>query len=189
MEALTSHKSEELREARRKKDTHFDRIYKFYFSKKLLALTPEEEKMRERWDFGWKMLAGMFTRAQAALALIQKFNVSRAQAYDDVTKSMMLFGDPRHANKEAKRVLAEEWIVKGIKKAWDDGDLDAYERMLARYNKINRLEEDTDESMAGLIKKLKPTTIVIVSDAELLKSQASKLQEEITKDVEFEDAT
>jgi len=190
MEALTSHKSEEPREARKSTDKVFDAIYKFYFNKKTTyELTPEEEAIRVRWDFAWKALNQMLTRRQVVSALMQTYNVTHVQAYNDVNKCMMLFGDPRNANKDAKRAIAEDWIVKGIKKAWDDKDLDAYERLLARYSKLNRLEEDNDETLGEMLKKLKPQQIIIVANQKDLEAEANRLQEELTQDVEFKEAT
>lgn len=188
MEALTSHKSDGLREARKTSDSVFDRIYKFYFNKKTtIALTREEEAVRERWDFAWKMLAGMYTKRQVVEGVIQKFDVRKSIAYDDVTNCMMLFGDPRNANKDAKRALAEEWIIKGIKKAWDDQDLDAYERLIGKFNKINQLEEENTDGLADLLKNLRPTQIVIVAKRDDLNKEIEALQKEVTLDINHDE--
>lgn len=186
MEALISHKSNAPREMRKTTDTVFDRIWKSYFNKKTnVALNKEEEAIRERWDFAWKMLANMYTRRQVIEAITQKFNVKKSIAYDDISKTMMLFGDPRNSNKEAKRALTEEWIIKGIKKAWDDGDLDAYERLVGRFAKINQLEnDDQSESLEKLLKNLAPTQIIINSNVPDLEAEAKRLQDELTHDIE-----
>ncbi len=188
MEALTSHKSDAPREMRKTADLLFDRIYKFYFNRKTnVALTTEEENVRLRWDFAWKMLANMYTPRQVCDALCQRFEVKKSIAYNDVNNAMKLFGDPRQANKDAKRIIAEEWIVRGIKKAWDDQDLDAYERLVGKYNKINKLEEDYDDKMESMFKNFQPAQIIIVAKREDMEAEIKKLQKEITLDVAHEE--
>jgi hypothetical protein len=188
-DALTRHKKGEPREMRKVSDTIFDRIYKYYFNKKTnVALNDEEEAIRDRWDFAWKLLANMYTRRQVVEALTQKYNhIHKSIAYDDVNKAMMLFGDPRNANKEAKKALAEEWITKGIKKAWDDQDLDAYERLIGRYNKLNSLEDGHSENIEELMKQLRPHQVVIVANMDELKTEISKLQEDLIQDIDHEE--
>ena len=189
MESLISHKSNAPREMRKTTDTVFDRIYKYYFNKKTnVALTIEEDKIRERWDFAWKMLSNMYTKRQVENAVEQKFNVKKSVAYDDVRNCMMLFGDPRNQNKEAKRALSEEWIIKGIKKAWDDQDLDAYERLIGRYNKLNQIEEASNDNIASVLEKLKPHQIIIMANQKDLEQEAEKLRDEITHDIDFKEA-
>lgn len=167
----------------------FDRIYNNFFNPKAKTkLTPKEKEVMERWDFSWKMLAAMYTQRQVVEALVQKFGVNKSIAYDDVGKAMMLFGDPRNSNKEAKRLMAEEWLIKGIKKAWDDGDLDAYERMVARYNKLNKLEDEQNNDIADLLKHFKAVQINLVANMQDLQAEAEKLREQITMDVPHEDA-
>lgn len=168
-------------------DSTFDRIYKYYFNQKTnVALSATEEAIRERWDFAWKLLANMFTRRQVVEAMTQRFSdIHKAIAYDDMNKAMMLFGDPRNANKEAKKALSEEWITKGIKKAWDDQDLDAYERLIGRYNKLNKLEDEENEGLGSILKNLKANQIIIVSEHKDLEEEVNRMQEELTNDVEF----
>lgn len=178
-----------LREARKTTDSTFDRIYKFYFNKKsVVVLDKDEEHTRDRWDFAWKMLNGMYARRQVVEAMSAKYGIEKSVAYDDINKSMMLFGNPAVANKDAKRAIAEEWIVKGIKKAWDDQDLDAYERLVARYAKINKLEEE-DNGLDSMLKNLKPHQVILNFKKEDLQSEAEKLRAEIIEDAEFKDIT
>lgn len=164
----------------------FDRIWRFLFlPNSRIELTEHESKVHERWDFAWRMLIAMYTRKQLVNAIIKKYGVSKRCAYDDVKFSMMLFGDGKEQNKAAKKLIAEEWIVRGIKKAWDEEDMDAYDKLISRYTKLNGLDEEHAENP---LKDLKPNTIVIVSNMEQLQQEAEALQREITVDVPHEDA-
>lgn len=166
--------------------TDFDRIWRFLFiPKSRIELTEHEQRVYERWDFAWRMLRKMYTRGQVANSLMKRYGGSKRTAYDDVRNAMMLFDNPKDQNKAAKRAIAEEWIVRGIKKAWDNGDLDAYERLVSRYSKLNGLDE---EDVKNPMKDLKPHTILIVSNMEQLQREAEALQREITIDVPHEAA-
>jgi hypothetical protein len=174
----------ESQELRKTASDTFDRIYNNFFNPKAKTkLTPKEKEVMERWDFSWKMLAAMYTQRQVVEALVQKFGVNKSIAYDDVGKAMMLFGDPRNSNKEAKRLMAEEWLIKGIKKAWDDGDLDAYERMVGRYSKLNKLEDENENGMEEMLKLFKAVQVNVVSNMSDLQAEAEKLREQITIDI------
>jgi len=189
MESLISQKKNSPREANKTGDNLFDRIYKYYYNRKtIVALTADEEAIRERWDFAWKMLSNMYATRQVVEALGQKFGKNKDTCYDDLKKAMMLFGDPRLANKEAKRILSEDWIIMGIRKAWETNDLDAYERLIARFNKINRLEDDSALSeLSDNLKNMVPHTIIITSDSNDLIKQARKIQADLVRDIEHED--
>lgn len=174
----------ESQEMRKAASSTFDRIYNHIFNKKAtLELTAKELGVMERWEYAFKMLGNMNTPRQVVNLLIIKFGGRKSVAYDDVAKSMMLFGDPRNSNKEAKRAIAEEWIIKGIKKAWKNEDLDAYEKLISRYSKINGLDNETNTELADLLKKLRPTKITFTLTMEELKREADQL----TEDVDFED--
>ena len=187
-DALTNHKKNAPRQMRRSSDTTFDRIYKYYFIKKSnIELTAEENVIRERWDFAWQLLSNMHTRRQVVEAALTKFNIEKSVAYDDVNKAMMLFGDPQRSTKEAKMAMVDEWITLGLKKAWDNHDLQAYEKLLGRYMKLNKLEGDTTTDMADLVKKFKAHTIMIFSSPEELQREAQRLQEGVIHDVNYID--
>jgi len=177
------------RELRRSADDTFDRIYKFYFGKKELVLNSEEEVIRERWDLAWKLLSNMLTRREVVDGIMAAHQVQKTVAYDDVNKAMMLFGDPQHSTKEAKKLILEEWITMGIKKAWEHQDMKAYEKLLARYAKLNKLDGEAGADIADLMKNFKAHSITIFSSPEELQREAKKLQENIIQDVDYADLT
>jgi hypothetical protein len=187
MDALTKHKEGAPREMRKTKDTTFDRIFKYYHNKRTtVTLTEAEDLVRQRLDFAWKCLCEINTRQGVVDLMLAKFpTIKKSIAFDDINKAMAIFGDPRAANKEAKRALSEGWIVQGIKKAWEDGDLAAYERLLARYNKINRLEDD-DGGLGDKLKAFKAVQINITADRGDLQKLAQDMQQRLAQTIEFE---
>jgi hypothetical protein len=177
--------SQEMRKAAK---TTFDRIWNNYFNvKSTVVLSEKEKQIRERWEFAWKMLCAMYTRRQVVEAITKKFEVESAIAYNDVLNGMRLFSDPRTVTKAAKRALSEEWTLWALKKAKEDGDLDAVDRLIGKYNKLHGLEEQEGESLPDFIKNFKPTQIIIVGSIADLQAQAQQLQEQITHDISFED--
>lgn len=169
-------------------DTLFDRIWRFYYdSKSQTELTATEEKMRERWEFAWRMMCGINTKRQVAKMMAKRYSVSERTAWTDIANAKMLFGsDPKVANKQAERELVSQWIMKGIRKAWDDKDMDNYYKLLSSYTKLHGLEDHKDLGLGDIISKLKPHVIEISADPETLKQQAAGLMEDV-EDVDYED--
>jgi hypothetical protein len=100
----------------------------------------------------------------------------------------MLFGDPRNDLKEAKRRIVEQQLQEGANRAYKLGDLDMYYKFLKEIGEINGLKnETTDQNLADIMKKLVPTTINIITDADQLKTMAEKLREEIILDIPYEE--
>lgn len=174
------------REARRTADTTFDRIYKSYFGKLRIELTEKETEIRDRWDFGFRMMCQAHTDRDIVILMMKKFGIAKPTAYDDIKNIQALFGDQKQANKEFKRLKAEHWIQRGIKKAWKNDKLLSYERLIGRYTKINGLELEPGNELADLVKKLKPHSITFVLDPEALKKQAKELMEDVpTLDTDY----
>lgn len=186
--ALVKSKKDAPIEARRTKDSTFDRIFKFYYSKKKIILRDKEEQIRERWYYAWQLLCNTYTRNQVAQGIARKYEITERQGFIDVDNAMRLFSDPRNTDKMAKRAIAEEWITKGIKKAWDTGDLLSYERLIRRFNRVNGLENE-ENPMSEWIKKQKPVAVVITADPKELEKMAADLMRGVpdVKDIPYEE--
>ncbi len=183
--ALVAHKDNLPREAKKSKDSTGDKIYRYYHSKSSVELTPDEHKIRERWEKAWYLLCRHRTQKEAVQVLEKLFTISKALAYDDVRNAMLLFGNPQQDTKDAKRAIAESMCLRGARKAWKDKDLELYHKFLKEYRELNGLsEENTDEALAAMLKKFKPHQILIVGSVKDLEAEASKLQDELTQDIE-----
>lgn len=179
-------KPKKYREAKKTADTTFDKIYKFYFGKKDYPLNGVENEIRERWHTAWNMLCEAKSRGKIVAFLTQNYDIGSRTAYSDISNAMRLFGNPEIGKKAAKRAIVNEWIIKGIEKAWDNDDMLAYERLIGKYGKINGLEADQDNPIADLLTKLKPTKIEFTLKPEQLQAEADKLIEDVI-DVEHKD--
>jgi flagellin-specific chaperone FliS len=174
------------REAKKTKDTTFDRIYKYYHNDKTrIELTPEESAVRERWEKAWLLLCRQRTSKQVVDLLMKLYNVSQSIAYEDVRKAMMLFSNPKDDLKDAKRAIAESMALKGADKCWKTGDMDGYHKFLKIYQDLNRLDQEQGGDIADMLKKLKPHQVIIVSNMEELDKQANKLMEGLAEDIEY----
>ncbi len=171
-----------IREARKTNDSTFDRIYKSLFGKQNYELTEKEKEIAARWDFAWLQLCDMKPMNKVVDALCERFSVGKSVAYDDVSNAMALYGDPRKHVKEAKRSIAEQAILRALEKAWNDNNLDAYERLMGKYIAINGLDKESNNELSDLVKKLRPTALVFTLTPEQLKKEADSL----ISDVDFE---
>lgn len=183
--ALVVHKNDQPREAAKSKDSTADRIYKYYHSKSRVELTEEEEGIRVRWEKAWFLLCRHKTVKEVTAVIGKMFNIGKSIAYDDVRNAQMLFGNPQQDMREAKKAMAETWIVRGLRKAWKNEDMESYQKLLKQYCELNGLsDQSNDDTLANLLKNFKPTQVIITSSDLDLTAAAQKLQDQITKDIE-----
>ncbi len=177
------------REAKKTHDSTFDRIYKFHFSKFRVELTDKEKEICERWDYCFKLICNMHSERNVVRVLMSKFDIGKSKAYDDLFNTRVLFGD-KNVNKEFKRLVSEEWIMWGMKLAKKEKNLEALDKLIARYNKINGLEIESDNEFADMVKKLTPTALVFTLDAKQLQQEADGLMDKIPSvDTDYEDVS
>lgn len=175
------------REAKKTADSTFDRIWKYYHNDKTrIELSAEENTIRERWEKAWLLLCRHRTQKQVVELIGKLFNISQSVAYDDVRKAMTLFSNPQEDIKEGKRRIAESMILQGADRCWKAGDMEGYNKFTKQYIDINKLDLP-DDGINDLLKKLKPTQIIIVADKSQLEAKADALQDQLTKDIEHED--
>lgn len=171
------------------KDSMFDRIYRYYHNNKSrVVLTAEEHDIRERWEKAWFLLCRHRTRRQVADLLEKIFSIGKSVAYDDIRNAMMLFSNPQEDVKAAKRAIHENMVLQGADRCWKNGDMDGYYKFTKEYREGNNLDNDDDDKLGELLKKLKPAQIIIFSNARELEDQANEMQQELTNDVEYKDA-
>lgn len=169
--------------------TIFSLFRNYHDKKRQQNLTEDEHRIRERWEKAWFLLCSHNTQKDAAAKIEKLFSIGRSVAYDDMRNAMLLFGDPRNDLKDAKRAIAETMVLKGAKKAWKEGDLEAHQKYMKQYIELNRLDSDDDTRLADLLKKMRPVQVVFVSERAQLEKQASDLMKDVpTVDVDYEEA-
>jgi hypothetical protein len=176
------------REAKKTADSTFDRIYKYFFnSKTRIELSVEEQRISERWERAWLFLCRHRTRKQVADLLMRQFNVSKSLAFDDVKNAMHLFGEPQEGQKNAKRAIAEDAILKGMDRAWKMGDMKMHEKYTQQYIELNGLKNEDVANIEDMIRKLIPPAVTLVTNMEVLKAAAKKIQDDLVQDIPYED--
>lgn len=175
-----------LREARRIKDSAFDRIWKYYYEpKKEVALTEHEEEMRRRISNAWDLLTGKILNDRKAVQAHTQWckdnfmQISERTAYDDIRRAKQMFGDPRVNTPVFEKARISTILLDLIETAKRQGDLDNAQRLIRRYNAVNGLEDP----LKTLVPR-PPITIVFSADEEVLKKQAEELMQGVTIDTE-----
>lgn len=186
--AITGNKSHLPTSLRRKNDTTFDKIFKFYNDTLAQTkLSAAEETIRRRWELAWLKRSKLIPNRMIVKRLQKRFGISERTAYDDIKFAEILFGDPGEQNKEAKRTIVSNLIEKAMRKALKFDDLKAFEKLTLRYAQYNDLNKP-DDIFAKYVKGKKPVAIVFSTDPEALKKQADELMQGV-EDIEFEDMT
>jgi hypothetical protein len=174
------------REAKKTADSTADRIYKYYHNNKTrVELSDEENRIRERWEKAWFLLSHHRTQKQVVDLIVKLFNVGKSVAYNDVWNAMKLFGNPQADVKDAKRAIAETMALKGADRCWKNGDMDGYFKFTKEYKEINQLDLKEDASLAAVIKKLRPTQVIIIASDKDLESEAEKIENEFVQDIDY----
>lgn len=175
------------READRNGDSVFDRVWKYYYSPKKIALTKKEDEQRGRWEFAWKLLGDILITSELINLHCAEFDIDEQTAYRDLKNAKLLFGDSQDQMKKAKREIASMWAQKALKKTFDEGEWKAFEKILLRYSRLNGLDVDENDQLADMIAKMKPHTIIISGDPKILKQEADRLMADVkTEDIEYE---
>lgn len=181
-----------LRSANRVNDSTFERIWKFYYEKSDIELKEKEEEIRGRLINIWGLLGDILTDRQAVLAHLkwcedQGYRIKERTAYEDLRYAKMLFGDRVKQSKAAQRAMVNEWLIKGIEKAWKDESMKAYAMLIRRYNALNGLEGDTSGAAAR-----PPIQINFTSDPEVLKKKIEEMRQKAAaaqaQDIDYQDA-
>lgn len=178
------------REARKTADSTFDRIYKSCFGKIRVELNEKETRIKARWEMCFELLCNMQTEREVLKMLQTKFKIGQHMAYNDIKNTKLLFGDRRNTDKEFKRKQSEEWTLWALSEAKKTNNLEAVDKFLGKFNKINGLDIENDIEYADMVKKLTPTALVFTITVDKLKEEADSLMDNIpSQDIEFEDIT
>lgn len=128
-----------------RRETTLDRL-RAYFKKASdgdkVVLSTHQLDVLDRLEHAWSLTLDARTNEGATKKLMHKFNISRAQAYRDLTDSKQLFGDFVKSSKEADRYLLKEMGLDTYRRARKAGELDQMNKALANLIKITGIEKD-----------------------------------------------
>ncbi|MCO6367848.1 hypothetical protein GBO34_00785 [Roseivirga pacifica] len=178
--------SELLRQADRREDTNFDKIYRWYIGEGEVELNNEQQKLRKRWENIWRLFGGYNTPTKIVRKHKRVFSeISERTAWQDLRNAKALFGDPSLQNRAAERQRLNIILLRAMKKAEKDRDWKALARLTDQYRKNNLLDKDDNGGIEDLLEHFKPHQFVFSNkDPEELKREA----EELMKDVPAVDA-
>lgn len=106
-------------------DTSFDKVWAHYKDPSKFPLTPNQEKIKERWLAAWTLLLKKKKKTKAATILEEALGVSRAQAFRDIRNAERLFGNVMKADRDGQMALLYEFALEGFKKSLSANDFKA----------------------------------------------------------------
>lgn len=130
----------------KQKVTTLDKIRKYYLKgEDSVTLSPLQDDIRIKVYKAWNLLINYHSREQAMQVMMNDgLGCSRAQAYRYVNDAMNVFGNPLANQKEAKRYLIEEYLVKLMQRAIKDKDGNLELAVIKQMIKIGGFDKDTD---------------------------------------------
>ncbi|HAN19625.1 MAG: hypothetical protein A2X13_14705 [Bacteroidetes bacterium GWC2_33_15] len=129
--------------------TVLDRIKGYMiYGESRIPLSKKEKDVLERLDAAFTLLVNYNSNEQAIPLLMNRFTISRAQAYRDVRAARDLYGDINKTSKEADRIIALEWTIKTFQMAAKQRppDLGNMNRAISNYVKLKALDREDPET-------------------------------------------
>ncbi len=130
----------------KKKPTDVDKLLK-YINAGDKAQEPFELDEREREKFAMMSFAHNqrkkgYPRKDVVDQLMSEFDLKYLnQAYTIIRESELLMGSVSSSSKDYARVLAEDWILQGIRMSLAAKDLRHFQLFVSRYMKLHGLED------------------------------------------------
>ncbi|WP_340074533.1 hypothetical protein [Leptobacterium sp. I13] len=122
-------------------DSTFDKIYAYYKDPSKYPLTKKQTELKERWLAAFALRQNFHSREQASNVLMEKYDISRAQAYRDLKDAERLFGNIMKADRDGSLAILYEYSHKYLLMAVKAKDLKAIGKaleLMGRYSEIDR---------------------------------------------------
>jgi hypothetical protein len=127
-----------------KKETTLDKIRKYYLSgEDSVLLSEKQTEIRINVYKAWNLMINYHSREQAIKTMMTEGS-SRAQAYRYVNDSLSVFGNPQVNQKEAKRYLIEEDLMRLQQRAIKEKDGNLELAVLKQRIKLGGFDKDID---------------------------------------------
>jgi len=123
-------------------DTTFDRIYAYYKDSSKYPLTPNQDDIKKRWLTAFTLRQNWHSREQAVNVLIEKYEISRAQAYRDLRNSERLFGNVMKADRDGSLAVLLEYSHKFLQMAIKAKNLKAVGKALELMGKYSEIDKE-----------------------------------------------
>ncbi len=123
-------------------DTTLDKIFAHYIDETKYKLSKKQEEIKERWLAAWTLRITFHSTDQAIKAYMDKYDVSRAQAFRDVARAERLFGNLSKTDRDGKRAIWSEYVHKYMLMAIKDKDLKAIGKALDLMERAYSLDKE-----------------------------------------------
>lgn len=144
-------------------------MHKHLFRKEGADLTPKQQEQLKRYEAAFVIWLDKPYMRDTKLRdyLIQQFGISQTQAYEDIRKLQVIFGNVKNASKEWYRYLANELVKSAVEDLEDEesGALQVKKAeqkikaalALDRINRLNKLDADPVDWSKIIPQNFEPT--------------------------------
>ena len=172
-------------------DSTFDKLYAYYKDSTKYPLTPNQTEIKDRWLAAFALRQNFHSREQATNVLMEKYEISRAQAYRDLRNAERLFGNVMKADRDGSLAILSEYAHKYLLMAIKAKDLKAIGTALTLMGKYSDIDNENAINYNPEKLENKPVKMSIakeVKEAILIHLSSGVLDfNELTVDAEFED--
>jgi hypothetical protein len=124
-------------------DSSFDRLYAYYKDPQKYPLTENQNALKDRWLAAFTLRQNFHSREQCVNVIMEKFDISRAQAYRDIKNAERLFGNVMKAEREGSLAILLEYSHKYLQMAIKAKDLKSIGKALELMGKYSEIDKDT----------------------------------------------
>jgi len=132
-------------------DTTYDKIFAHFLDEKKYKLSSTQEKIKNRWLAAWTLRLSLSSTEQTINIYMERFGVSRAQAFKDINRAESLFGSLAKTNKDGKRAIWSEYVHQYLLICLEAGDRDNVGRALDKLERAWNLDKE-DNPLVNLDK-------------------------------------
>ena len=123
-------------------DSSFDKIYAYYKDSTKYPLTTKQTELKDRWLAAFTLRQNFHSREQASNVLMEKYDISRAQAYRDLKNAERLFGNVMKADRDGSLAILLEYSHKYLLMAVKAKDLKAIGKALELMGKYAEVDKE-----------------------------------------------
>lgn len=105
------------------KGTLLDKILYSYLDEANIILTPQEEKIRERWARAISLLTNGYSPEKTVPILRKAYQISVRQAYRDIKSAIAVYGDVTQTSRQGQAQVMYELAYKIYALAMDEGEM------------------------------------------------------------------
>jgi hypothetical protein len=123
-------------------DSSFDKIYAYYRDPSKYPLTSKQTELKDRWLAAFALRQNFHSREQACNVLMEKYKISRAQAYRDLKNAERLFGNVMKADRDGTLAILYEYSHKYLLMAVKAKDLKAVGKAIELMGKYSDIDKE-----------------------------------------------